>query len=112
MRGRKPRNRTSPAAGRCTIGRVPKLLKWIVVTVGITALVRWLRHRGAEPEIAAPTTGGDPAEELRQKLAESREAEVPTEAPAASETTVDERRADVHEQGRATLDDMKSPDEA
>jgi len=101
VRGRKPRNRTSPAAGRCTIGRVPKLLKWIVVTVGITALVRWLRHRGAEPEIAAPTTG-DPAEELRQKLAESREAE----------TTVEERRADVHEQGRATLDDMKSPDEA
>ena len=89
---------------------MPKLLKWIVVTVGITALVRWLRHRGAEPEIAAPTTG-DPAEELRQKLAESREAEVPTEEPA-SETTVEERRTDVHEQGRATLDDMKSPDEA
>ena len=111
MRGRKPRNRTSPAAGRCTIGRVPKLLKWIVVTVGITALVRWLRHRGAEPEVAAPTTG-DPAETLRRKLAESREAEVPTEASAASETTVEERRADVHEQGRATLDDMKPPDEA
>ncbi|HSF60184.1 MAG TPA: hypothetical protein VLA69_00670 [Gaiellaceae bacterium] len=88
-----------------------KLLKWIVVTVGITALVRWFRRRGAEPEIAAPATG-DPAEELRQKLAESRDAEEPAEAPATSETSVDERRADVHEQGRATLDEMKPPDEA
>ncbi|HEU0247726.1 MAG TPA: hypothetical protein VFR38_11635 [Gaiellaceae bacterium] len=88
-----------------------KLLKWIVVTVGVTALVRWFRRRGAEPEIAAPPTTDDPAEELRRKLAASREAEEPAEAPAASETTVEERRADVHEQGRATLDEMKSPDE-
>ncbi len=88
-----------------------KLLKWIVVTVGITALVRWFKRRGAEPEIAAPTTD-DPARELRQKLAESRDAEEPAPAPAASETTVEERRADVHEQGRATLDEMKPPDEA
>lgn len=87
-----------------------KLLKWIVVTVGVTALVRWFRRRGA-PEIPAPPTTDDPAEELRRKLAESREEEEPLEAPAASETTVEERRADVHEQGRATLDEMKSPDE-
>lgn len=92
-------------------GSVAKLLKWIVVTVGITALVRWFRRRRAEPEIAAPATG-DPAEELRQKLAESRDEEEPAEAPAATETSVDERRADVHEQGRATLDEMKPPDEA
>jgi hypothetical protein len=111
VRGRKPRNRTSPATGRCTIGRVRKLLKWIVVTVGVTALVRWLRRRGAEPDIATPATD-DPAEELRRKLAESREAKEPAEAPAVSETTVEERRADVHEQGRATLDEMKPPDEA
>ena len=88
-----------------------RLLKWIVVTVGITALVRWYRRRGAESEIAAPTRD-DPAEELRRKLAESREAEEPAEASAGTETTVEERRADVHEQGRATLDEMKSPDEA
>jgi hypothetical protein len=92
---------------------VRKLLKWIVVTVGVTALVRWFRRRGAaEPEIAAPpTTTDDPADELRRKLAESRETEDPAEVPSASETTVEERRADVHEQGRATLDEMKSPDE-
>jgi hypothetical protein len=90
---------------------VRKLLKWIVVTIGITALVHWFRRRGAEPEIAAPTTE-DPAEELRRKLAESREADEPVQAPAASEPTVEERRADVHEQGRATLDEMKPSDEA
>jgi hypothetical protein len=89
---------------------VRKLLKWIVVTVGITALVRWFRRRRAEPEIAAPATG-DPADELRQKLAESREPEEPGEAPAASESSVEERRADVHGQGRATLDEMQPSDE-
>jgi hypothetical protein len=91
---------------------VGRLLKWIVVTVGITALVRWYRRRRAEPEVAAPAAG-DPAEELRQKLADSRDAEETAEAPpAAPETSVEERRADVHEQGRATLDEMKPPDEA
>lgn len=90
---------------------VRKLLKWIVVTIGIAALVRWFKRRGEEDEAAAPATG-DPAEELRQKLAESREAEAPEETHTASETSVEERRANVHEQGRATLDEMKPPDEA
>jgi hypothetical protein len=83
---------------------VRTLLKWIVVTIGITALVRWYRRRGAEPEVSAPTTH-DPAEDLRQKLAESREAE-DADAPAGSETTVEERRADVHEQGASDLDKL------
>ena len=87
-----------------------KLLKWIIVSVGITALVRWFKHRGGEPEVAAPPED-DPAEELRRKLAESREAEEPEEAPGAPEATVEERRTDVYEQGRAALDEMKPPDE-
>lgn len=86
-----------------------RLLKWIVVTVGITALVRWYRRRGDKSEIAPPT-GDDPADELRRKLAESREAEEPAETSGGSETSVEGRRADVHEQGRATLDEMKSPE--
>ena len=98
------------AAQRCTIGLVRKLLKWIIVTVGITALVRWFKRRGTAPEVGAPPED-DPAEELRQKLAESREVEDPVETPAASEATVEERRADVHEQGRSALDEMKPPDE-
>ena len=99
-----------------------KLLKWIVVTIGIAALVRWFKRRGAESEtdFAAPSqpAADDPADELRRKLAETREADEPEEVPEAPETpetpdsTVEERRADVHEQGRATLDEMKPSDES
>jgi hypothetical protein len=88
---------------------VRKLLKWVVITIGITALVRWFRRRRAEPEVTAPPEAADdPADELRQKLAESRESDESTETPDA---TVEERRADVHEQGRTTLDEMKPSDE-
>lgn len=51
----------------------------------------------------------DPADELRRKLAESRDDDAAAEEPAA---TVTDRRAEVHEQGRATLDEMKSTDES
>ena len=87
-----------------------KLLKWIIVTVGVAALVRWFKRRGGAPEVMAPPED-DPAEELRQKLAESREAEEPEEAPGAPEASVDERRTEIHEQGRAALDEMNPPDE-
>ena len=93
-----------------------KLLKWIVVTIGIAALVRWFRRRGAENEtdVIAPSqpAADDPADELRRKLAETREADEPEEAPETPDATVEERRADVHEQGRATLDEMKPSDES
>jgi len=115
MRGRKPRECTRGSTpDGCTIGRVRKLLKWIVVTIGITALVRWFKRRGAETEVAAPTepSGDDPADELRRKLAESREADEPATSPEPPEATVEERRADVHEQGRTALDEMKPSDES
>jgi len=91
-----------------------KLLKWIVVTVGITALVRWFKRRGADADVAAPeeSVADDPADELRKTLAESREADEPDTPPETPEATVDERRADVHEQGNAALDEMKPPDES
>jgi len=92
---------------------VRKLLKWIVVTIGIAALVRWFKRRGAEPDVSTASypAAGDPADELRRKLAESREANEEGEAPETPEATVEERREDVHEQGRAALDEMKSSDE-
>ena len=61
------------------------------MTLGIAALVRKLRRRAevssapTEPEMPAAS---DHADELRRKLAESR--------------------ADVHAEGRATLDEMRS----
>jgi hypothetical protein len=95
-----------------------KLLAWLVVTVGIAALVRKLRRSrrsGAElpvtaPEPSVPEGEGaeDPAEELRRKLAASRE-DTHDEPPEADEPeeSVEERRAGVHEQGRAAIDDMQ-----
>jgi hypothetical protein len=102
------------AAEGCTIGRVRKLLKWIVVTIGVTALVRWFKRRGADADVVEPTepATADPAEELRKKLAESREADEPGTSPEPPDATVEERRADVHEQGRTTLDEMKPSDES
>jgi hypothetical protein len=84
-----------------------KLLTWLLVTLGIAALVRRLRRgrEQAEPAPAPNEDAGDPADELRRKLAESREEASGTPAP---EATVEERRAEVHEQGRAALDEMRS----
>ena len=100
------------AAEGCTIEPMRKLLKWILVTIGIAAFVRWLRRRRAEPEAtAADEPSDEPAEELRRRLAESRGADEPEEAPEPG-ATVEERRADVHEQGRAAVDEMNSSDES
>ena len=90
-----------------------RLLKWIIVTIGIAALVRWFKRRGAETEVTAPSVpaADDPAVELRRKLAESRDSDESDEPSETPEATVEERRADVHEQGRAALDEMKPSDE-
>lgn len=135
---------------RDTIDSVRKLLTWIVVTIGIAALIRKLRSRGHKDEAEPVPAGADPADELRQKLASSRDAEpvpepvtelvsepVTEPAPAAamaggavpatksveddaefkpvepptpepaSDAAIDERRADVHDEGRAAIDEMR-----
>jgi hypothetical protein len=93
---------------------VGKLIKIAVIALGIRALLRWWKRRQAEAAADQTATvapaAADPADELRQKLADSREDEAADEAPATPEASVEDRRADVHEQGRATLDEMKSPD--
>ncbi|GIU93932.1 MAG: hypothetical protein KatS3mg012_0389 [Gaiellaceae bacterium] len=101
---------------------VRRLLTWIVVTFGVAAFVRWWRARGASaptPQMpAAPAAetepeAGDPAEELRQKLAETRGEDA---APVASgDASIEERRAEVHAEGRAVVEAMRStssPDDA
>jgi hypothetical protein len=87
-----------------------RLLTGFVVTLGIAALLRRLRRRKA-PEAEHTPPAQDPADELRAKLAESRTDEEPAEPPTTP-ATVDERRAEVHEQGRSTLDEMRDPDES
>jgi hypothetical protein len=88
---------------------VRRLVQIAIVALGVRAFLRWRKRRRAEAEgVTAEPSEADPADELRQKLAESRTED---DAPAAAEDTVEDRRADVHEQGRATLDDMKSSGE-
>jgi hypothetical protein len=64
-------------------------------------LGRFRRRKQAPP-------AADPAEELKQKLAETRTDEVPPEEPAADEqeAPLDERRRAVHDRARTAMDDM------
>jgi hypothetical protein len=95
-----------------------RLVTWLVVSLGIAAVLRKLRRRSRQaegvesPESAAgPDAEDDPADELRRKLAESRGDAAPSEPSPAPEATVEERRASVHDEGRSTLDEMRGADE-
>jgi transposase-like protein len=94
-----------------------RLTAWIGgVASGVVAYRFWRRHTQAatEPAGAPETTEPDErAEELREKLAESRAEEEPSPAePAEAPEAVEERRQRVHEEGRAALDEMKSDESA
>jgi hypothetical protein len=101
-----------------------RLLGWIGGVVGGIAAYRWLRGRPpTAPEPAAepvPAAADERAAELRARLAESRVAEpvveeTPPEPVAEQEPdpvpepeSPEDRRARVHEEGRAALDEMRS----
>ena len=90
-----------------------KLIKLAIVALGIHAFRRWRKSR-KEAQAGAPAAvpAADPADELRRKLAESRDDVVPEEVEEPPAASVTDRRADVHEQGRAVLDEMKPTDES
>ena len=79
--------------------------------VGLATMFAWFfrRLRKAQPAPAQP----DPAEELKQKLAESRtgEAAPPPEPDPEPEQTmgIEERRRAVHERAQAAIDQMRDP---
>jgi len=78
---------------------VKRLLALLVGGLGLGALLR--RRRTAE---LAPS----PAEDLRAKLAEARSTvEAQVEDAAEPETTVDDRRADVHARARRAIDELR-----
>ena len=87
-----------------------RLVRWTIITLGVAALVRWLKRRGQEPAPALPAE--DPADELRRKLAESRADDEPAAAVVEPPSeTVDDRRAEVHAKGHSALSEMAPPDE-
>jgi hypothetical protein len=92
---------------------VRKLVKIGLVVLGIRAFLRWRasRRRQTEAATASAPPAPDPADELRRKLAESRAEDGGDDAPAAPEATVAERRAEVHQQARAAVDEMTPSDE-
>jgi hypothetical protein len=89
-----------------------RLLTWLVVSLGIAALIRRLRRSTSPTESAAVEEPAqpDPADELRRKLAESRADDEPA-VVAPSPVTVEERRAEIHGQGRSALEEMRETDE-
>ena len=103
---------------RGTIGPVRKLIKIALIALGIRAFLRWRKKRRAQAELDAappptPTpTADDPAAELRQKLAASRVEDSDVDPVDTPEASVADRRAEVHDQGKAAIDEMTSSDEA
>ena len=76
-----------------------RLVALLLGGLGLRAL---LRKRAPVP------AGPDPADDLRAKLAESRETvDAQAEDAAEPEPTVDDRRADVHARARRAIDELK-----
>jgi hypothetical protein len=85
---------------QCSIGRVKRLAALLLGGLGLRALI--VRRRRAH------AAGPSPADDLRLKLAESRvTAEAQVEDAAEPETTVDDRRADVHARARRAIDELR-----
>jgi hypothetical protein len=106
LRGRR-RDGWGEKSGKCTIDHVKALLAFVAGGLGLRALLlRRRRH-------AALDSGPSPADELREKIAESRAAPEPQ---AEVETTADEpevpgsdpqsRRRDVHDRAREAIDEL------
>ena len=70
--------------------------------MGAFGMWRWLRRRRAP----APSTAEDPADALRAKLVDEREAFEEGETPV-DEADLDARRRSVHDQARARMDELR-----
>jgi hypothetical protein len=108
------------AATNVASSAMRRIIAWVVGAAGGLAAYRALRRPRALPE-----TAGDPAEELRARLAEARETageaggdrdefeagETPVDEAVSEDEAVpldpDARRRAVHEQARGALDEMK-----
>jgi hypothetical protein len=84
-----------------------RLIAWLAWGAGAAFIFRWRLRRRRSPEPAV-----DPAEELKRKLDESRAQPAAPEPPPAEpeepKAPLDERRREVHERGRAAIDEMRN----
>jgi hypothetical protein len=98
---------------------VRRLIGWTAGLVGIAALARLLaarRDRSEAPALPPSTSPAeDPADELRRKLAESRDADAPAAEPtepSERNESLEERRARVHakaQEALSAMDDLEEP---
>lgn len=88
-----------------------RLLAWIAGAAGGLAAYRLATRRRGAPVPEPPAEADPRAAELRAKLEEARTApaaEPPLEVePEAELSDPEERRRDVHERGRAAVDEMR-----
>jgi hypothetical protein len=90
---------------------VKRLFAWVAGAAGGLAAYRAMKGKRPQPVAVADTR----AEELKARLRQAREAPDDRDEFESGEVTVDEaepldpqaRRAQVHEQGRAALDEMR-----
>jgi hypothetical protein len=91
---------------------VGRLFGWMAGLVSIAALARVLARRRRRETHAAEqeALAQDPAEELRRKLSETREAAGATE-PSGPTETLEERRSRVHAKAQEAIDAMQDAPE-
>ena len=75
------------------------LIALLAGALGAFAFWRRRRRRGSEPEVS-------PADELKAKLAESREAEEEPAAEPELQSDLDARRREVHDRARGAIDEL------
>jgi hypothetical protein len=87
---------------------------WLLAGLGIAAAVvaRWRARAPLHAPLPPPSPPSDQAEELRRRIAESRELVDEREEFEGAETPVDEadpasRRREVHQRGRTAVDRMR-----
>src|SRR5438067_13940150 len=105
---------TRQEGGQCSIGLVRARTAWLgAIGVAGAAVVRALRRRPA----ALPPPPDPRADELRQRLDESRglageREEFESAETPLDEAEVDDRRRAVHERGRTAAEQMRRHDSA
>jgi hypothetical protein len=97
-----------------------RLLAWVAGAAGGLAAYRAVKVKGSRPRTEADAVADARAQELKARLQQARDAPDDRDAFESGEVPVDEavpldphaRRAQVHEQGRAALDEMRGDEPA